>query len=417
VEADLRRGAPARIEVAMALEPARCQTRTNPRDGGDPGHSFVVRRDRDGAAGASIIAGYPWFADWGRDAMIALPGLLLRSGRCADAAIILRTFAAHLRNGLLPNCFDDGGAGASYNGADSSLWFVRAVRATATAAGDMDLSDLVDACRAIVRAYQAGTDYGIRVDDEGLVVADAHTASGDDVPVTWMDARRGGVTFTSRAGRPIELSALWHHAQLALADMAGGAEADALRSEAARTASSIRARFWWPERRCLYDVLCGSAAWGDGRMRPNQIFAVSLAPSPLDPGQQRDVVAAVTARLLTPFGLRTLDPDDPAYRGRFEGDLMQRDGAYHHGTVWPWLIGAWGEAVLRTEGFAHAARDRVRAALAPLLDAMDAASEEGGCFGQIAEVYDGDPPHRPGGCPAQAWSVAEVLRLRALLES
>lgn len=364
---------------------------------------FVVERAGPRGSSMSIIAGYPWFADWGRDAMISLPGLLLATGRHAEARSVLETFAAHLERGLLPNCFDDEGGPALYNTVDAGLWFIHALRLYALASGDRALDALLDAAREIVRAYRRGTGFGIGIGADGLVVA----GQGRE-PLTWMDARRDGVTFTPRDGKPVELSALWHNALLSLADLVAGEEAAELRERAGHTALSMQMSFWWPERACLHDVLrLGEHDWlGDERLRPNQIFAVSLPFSPLTAEQQACVVTVVRDRLLTPYGLRTLDPGDAGYRGRYEGDLTSRDGAYHNGTVWPWLIGAYCDAVLRVGGGSDAANREVRGVLEPLLAELDH-----GCLGQVAEVYDGDAPHRASGCPAQAWSVAEVLRV------
>jgi glycogen debranching enzyme len=356
--------------------------------------AFVVERPDDAEPGTTIIAGYPWFADWGRDAMISLPGLLLSTGRHAAARSVLERFRRLIRHGLLPNCTLDDTPEPLYNTVDAGLWFAHAVHRYARVTGDADMNELIGGVRAIVSACRAGTRYGIRVAADGLL------AAGDGTePVTWMDAQRGGVTFTPRDGCAVEVNALWHNALCCLADLVGpGADADDLRGEAERSARAFRAAFWWPERGCLRDVA------GEDRVRPNQIFAVSLPFSPLADAEQSAVVDVVRDRLLTPFGLRTLDPDDPGYRGRYEGDLMERDAAYHNGTVWPWLIGPYCDALLRVSG--EDAIPEVRAAIEPLLAEMDR-----GCVGQLAEVYDGDEPHRASGCPAQAWSVAEVLRI------
>ncbi|NNF43114.1 MAG: glycogen debranching protein [Phycisphaerales bacterium] len=389
---ELLGASPPRSVVTGLGPPPTCA----PRAAAD---QFVTLR-RDGERWTTtIMAGYPWFADWGRDAMISLPGLLLETGRYDAARSVLETFASHERDGLLPNCFLDDRP-TQYNAADAPLWFVHALWAYARVSGDDAIDPLLDTARAIVAAYRRGTDFDIGCDDDGLV-----NAGDGSVPLTWMDAYRDGVAMTPRAGKPVELSALWYHALNALAELVpGDAERRDLERQARRTRGSF-ARFWWPERRCLCDGL-GSAG-PDTTLRPNQLFAVGLPHSPLDAAQQRGVVDVVERMLLTPYGLRTLAPDDPRYVGRFEGDLWQRDQAYHNGTVWPWLIGVYVDAVLRVAG--KAGRQRAAAALAPLL----ATQAEG--MGQIAEVYDGDAPHRPGGCPAQAWSVAEVNRAQATI--
>ena len=370
---------------------------------------YVVERVSATTWHTTVIAGYPWFGDWGRDTMIALPGLLLCTGKYEEAKSALLMFAGHLRRGLLPNVFDDYGSGAAYNTVDASLWFIHAVCEYAGASGDAETDELFDACRAILFAYRNGTDFEIRLDDDGLIAA-----GDEESQLTWMDAKRDGVVFTPRHGKAVEINALWHHALLSFAELTTDErEREELKASAARTAGAIREQFWWAEKRCLHDVLHrGDGAWRpEGKLRPNQIFAVSLGHSPLTGDQQRAVVNAVRERLLTPFGLRTLDPDDPGYRGRFEGDLMQRDAAYHNGTVWPWLMGPYCEAVLRVGGFGERAKAEVREVIAPLLGELDR-----GCVHQIAEVYDGDWPHRAQGCPAQAWSVAELLRVVSMVE-
>lgn len=370
---------------------------------------FVVRHDR-GPGGTTVIAGYPWFSDWGRDALIALVGLLLVPPvRQDEARSVLETMAAHLRDGLVPNCFDDDGRGAVHHTADASLWYLVAVGAYHRRTGCGGAGGvMLDACEAIIDAYRAGTRFGIAVDDDGLVVA------GDGGhPVTWMDARRGGISFTPRVGKPVELSILWHEGLLAFARTTPKSTlADELEQEAKRTAASIRARFPWPERRCLHDCLESTdEGWRpDGRLRPNQIFGASLPHSPVARDDQRRLVATVREELLTPCGLRTLSRDHPEYRGRYEGDLMERDAAYHNGTVWPWLLGPYCEAVLRTEPDREVARAHVNESIGALLATLD-----DDCIGQLAEIFDGDPPHRPSGCPAQAWSIAEARRIRSLL--
>jgi predicted glycogen debranching enzyme len=242
--------------------------------------------------------------------------------------------------------------------------------------------------------------------------ADSLISAGDEgSQLTWMDAKRDGVVFTPRHGKPVEINALWHNALCCMAEMTDDPkERDVLRLLSRQAAQSFQTKFWWSERNCLHDVLQPQP---DGHLRPNQIFAVSLPQSPLTEAQQRAVVKIVTERLLTPYGLRTLDRDDPNYQGRYEGSLFERDRAYHNGTVWPWLIGPYCEAVLRVEKFIDAAKQRVREILQPLLRELDAPN--GGCVNQLAEVYDGDAPHRPNGCPAQAWSVAEVLRILTIV--
>jgi len=360
--------------------------------------AFVVKR----RGATSVIAGYPWFADWGRDTMIALPGLLLLTGRHAEAGDVLEMFAKRQRNGLIPNRFDDGTDCPHYNSVDASLWFIHAACEYARVTGDGELFDdaLGPACLEVVRAYREGADFGIGMDDDGLIFAGDQTTQ-----LTWMDARRNGVVFTPRHGKAVEVNALWHHGLVLLGRTVGDSSLIEL---AGRVASAFLPAFWWDERGCLRDVLTpmGAGKWrASAQIRPNQIFAASLEHSPLDREHRRRVVGVVRDRLLTPMGLRTLDPADPSYIARFEGDMMARDRAYHNGTVWPWLIGAYVEGLLRAESFSEDARSEARGVLAPLIDQL-----AGPYPGAIAEVFDGDEPRRPGGCIAQAWSVAEVFR-------
>jgi predicted glycogen debranching enzyme len=357
-------------------------------------NDFVVfRKSPDGKPGTSVIAGYPWFSDWGRDTMISLPGLLLVTGRYQQAREVLCVFAQYVSQGMIPNRFDDYSNAPEYNTVDASLWFIHACfeylgRSRDTATFE---SILKPACQQIIQGYHDGTRYHIRMDpaDSLITQGDIHTQ------LTWMDARCGGVTFTPRQGKPVEINALWYHALvlMGMKDLAG------------RVAESFRKAFWIGPEQGLADVVDGDRK--DPAIRPNQIFAVSLPNSPLTAGQQAAVVEVVRRELLTPVGLRTLNRDNTGYRGRYTGDQFNRDGAYHNGTVWPWLIGPFLEAYLKVHGHAETAKGQVRDWLAPLITHMD----EQGAIGQIAEIFDGEPPHRPVGCPAQAWSVAEVLRL------
>lgn len=368
---------------------------------------FIVRRGHGDGAGWSILAGYPWFADWGRDTMIALPGLLLRDGAVDQSWTVLRTFAARGRRGLIPNRFDDHGGEPHYNTVDASLWFVHAVWRTARADASGAPADLVETCRAICTAYRDGTDHGIHMDSDGLIVAGDATTQ-----LTWMDAKRNDVVFTPRHGKAVEINALWYHALCCMADLED-ATSDTWTTLASQVAESFRESFWWDARQALHDVLVPHETPGvrratttryepDGCFRPNQIFAVSLPHTALTDAQCVSVVAAVRSTLLTPMGLRTLEPDHALYRGRFEGDMMSRDAAYHNGTVWPWLIGPFVDAVRRVAS--SDPESDIRAILRPLCERLDRT-------GTLPEICDGDAPHTPAGCPAQAWSVAEVLRV------
>jgi predicted glycogen debranching enzyme len=357
-------------------------------------NDFVVyRKTPDGHDGTSIIAGYPWFADWGRDTMIALPGLLLATCRFEEARQVLSVFASYVSEGMIPNRFDDYTNEPHYNTVDASLWFVHAAHEYARLANDRHTFDsvLLPACRAIIDGYRRGTRFGIQMDPaDGLITqGDANTQ------LTWMDAKCDGIAFTPRQGKPVEINALWYHALVLLNE----------NDLAAKVAESFRKVFWISPFRGLCDVV--NDGQRDTSIRPNQIFAVSLPHSALSREQQQAVVEVVRRELLTPYGLRTLAPGDPKYHPRFTGPQRQRDEAYHNGTVWPWPMGAFLDSYLRVNDNAPDAIEQAKQWLMPLLDHM----ERQACIGQISEVFDADEPHRPGGCCAQAWSVAEVLRL------
>jgi predicted glycogen debranching enzyme len=373
----------------------------------------------------SVIAGYPWFSDWGRDTMISLPGLLLATGRLPEAKAVLEGFAALNKRGLIPNCFDNETGHAEYNTVDASLWFVHAACRYAFASGDTSVAEgpIGAACMSIFEAYQQGTDFGIKVDQtDGLVSAGDATTQ-----LTWMDARRDGVVFTPRAGKPVEINALWYSGIMGLCDLFERTRprtARDLRQIAERVRLSFQARFFDAYRQMCFDIAPGSAtSYGGPRndpayqIRPNQIFAVSLPYSPLTGEQQQAVVRAVRQSLLTPMGLRTLASNDPDYQQRYEGSLFLRDRAYHNGTVWPWLIGPYAEAVMRVGHFSEASRHDARSVLRPLIHEL-LTPRAGRAVGTISEVYDADEtpshPRRPDGCPAQAWSVAELLRVLLL---
>ncbi|HLZ72473.1 MAG TPA: amylo-alpha-1,6-glucosidase [Dehalococcoidia bacterium] len=354
------------------------------------------------AGGRTVIAGFHWFNDWGRDTMISLPGLALSTGRAAEAADVLRTFARYIESGLCPNNFpDDSGLPPSYNTADATLWYVLAVRAYCDVAGSETLiEELLPALHEIVERHRRGTGFGIGMDQrDGLLQAGA-----PGLQLTWMDAKVGDWVVTPRAGKPVEINALWYNvlriaaAIYATRDPQTGSEYAAL---ADRVRDSFRTRFVRPDSRHLADVVDGPNG-DDFSERPNQIFAVSL-PNPLLEGAvAAGVVDAVGRDLLTSGGLRSLAPAEPAYQGGYGGDQTQRDGAYHQGTVWAWLLGPYAEAHYRVYRDAHAAL----ALLRPLEDHLRDAG-----LGTISEIFDGDPPHTPRGCIAQAWSVAETLRV------
>lgn len=378
--------------------------------------SFVVRRQTplSGAAseplqpspastveaGHSLIAGYPWFSDWGRDSMISLPGLLLATGRPRIARSLLRTYARFVDRGLIPNRFPDADSPPEYNTADATLWLIEALRAYVEATSDLTLvEELWPTLREIVRCHLHGTRHGIACDpSDGLL-----RAGEAGVQLTWMDAKVGDWVVTPRIGKPIEINALWYSGLCALARLAEatGQPLDAAHfREQAQAAAQGFARFYIPERGFCFDVLDGPDG-NDASLRPNQIFAVSLPHSALTADQQRAVVDACAAALYTSRGLRSLAPSDPAYVGRYSGNVHSRDGAYHQGTVWGYLLGPFALAHHRVYGDA----ERARAFLLPMLDHLREAG-----LGQFSEIFDGDAPHLPRGCIAQAWSVAEWLR-------
>lgn len=365
--------------------------------------AYLARR----GAGHTIVAGYPWFADWGRDTFIALRGLCLASGRLAEARGILLEWAGAVSEGMLPNRFPDRpGEPPEYNSVDASLWYVVALGEFLDAAGDAghlsvhDRAKLESAVLAILRGYAAGTRHGIRLDDDGLLAA-----GEPGVQLTWMDARVGGREVTPRIGKPVEVQALWANA------LAVGARFEpAWGSLLQRARDAFASRFWNPDREALYDVVDADHVAGrvEAALRPNQILAVGGLPLALLEGERaRAVVDAVEARLLTPLGLRSLEPGAEGYAPRYEGGVGERDGAYHQGSVWPWLLGAFVEAWLRVRGGGAAAKAEARRRfLTPLLRHLDEAG-----LGHVSEIADAEAPHAPRGCPFQAWSLAEVLRL------
>lgn len=360
---------------------------------------FIVRRSSDEDEGRTVIAGYHWFGDWGRDTMIALPGLTLATGRHAEAGQILRTFARHVDRGMLPNRFPDDGDRPEYNTIDATLWFFEAIRALDAVSVDDDLIvDLFPVLAEIVSWHHKGTRYGIHVDPtDGLL-----TGGEPGVQLTWMDAKVGDWVVTPRVGKPVEVNALWYNALRIMAGFARTLGEDPTPYDlAADTAQNGFERFWNNDRGFCFDVIDGPDG-DDPAHRPNQLFAVSLFHSPLGPDRQRSVVDACAAALLTPLGLRTLGPNEPGYRGRYGGGPVDRDGAYHQGTVWPWLIGPFVDAHRRV----YNAPDVIDRILEPLIAHLD---EYG--VGSIAECAEGDPPHDPRATIAQAWSVAEVLRV------
>jgi predicted glycogen debranching enzyme len=365
--------------------------------------AFVVVAGPAGPTRTTIIAGYPWFTDWGRDTMIALPGLLLAGGRRDIAEAIVRGFAPYVDGGMLPNVFPDAGSPPEYNTVDAALWYVEAIRACAAVTRDAAFArDLFPVLQAIVAGYTAGTRYGIGVDAaDGLV-----RAGIPGVQLTWMDAKVGNHVVTPRIGKPVEINALWFAALRTTAHFAQHCSADPQPYEdaAARVRESF-GRFWNGERGCCFDVIDGPGG-NDPAIRPNQLFTVALAPELLAPERARAVVDVCVRELWTPVGLRTLAPGDPNYVGRYGGDQTERDAGYHQGTVWPWLLGALVRAHLNVYRDPALARTYV----APLADALD-----GYGVGTLGEIFNGDAPHAPCGTIAQAWSVAEFIEALRLV--
>jgi predicted glycogen debranching enzyme len=375
---------------------------------------FIVRRGEagtalpDAAAAMSVIAGYPWFTDWGRDTMIALPGLAISLRRYDLAAGVLRTYARFVDGGMLPNCFPDAGQGPQYNTADATLWMFQALDDYLRAKRDPDLArDLFPVLMTVIHAHCDGTRYGIHVDPaDGLL-----HAGEPGTQLTWMDAKHGDRVFTPRIGKPIEINALWLNAldvAVRLAAQVGNPQEKRFCQSLLTRAASGFGRFWNEQDSCLYDVLdVDGGTSHDARVRPNQIFAVSLPYCVLSADRMRAVVDRCARELLTSHGLRSLSPKDPGYVGCYTGDAAQRDAAYHMGTVWCWLLGPFVRAHYRVHGDAR----KAQAFLAPLAQQLDSA-----CLGTLGEIFDGDAPHSARGCFAQAWSVAEILRSWIYLE-
>ncbi len=373
--------------------------------------AFCVNRGFPNAPSSpTILAGYHWFADWGRDAMIALPGLLLSTGRFETARRVFHTFASALDGGMIPNRFDDYSSSPHYNSIDASLWFIIAAERYVRATGDATFwrDTLQPAAEAILDAYQSGARFDIRADADGLL-----TGGSRQTQLTWMDAKLGEEVVTPRHGKAVEINALWYNAHRILAARCRGADEAAAERFAERAeliGPAFVQTFWNPPAGCLHDCISGETP--DPSIRPNQIFAVSLPYSPLSAEQQTSVVGVVRERLLTPRGLRTLAPADPRYRGRYGTSWESRDRAYHQGTVWAWLLGPFVEAHLRAASFSDAAV----AEATGWIEGFEEHLHEAG-IGQISEIFDGDPPHRPRGCIAQAWSVAELLRVRSMIRT
>ena len=356
---------------------------------------FIVSRER----GETVIAGYHWFADWGRDTMIALPGLTLVNGRWDIAKDILAEFAMHVDQGMLPNRFPDAGEAPEYNTVDATLWFFEAVRSFVQYTGDYEfVRRLYSVLQDIIDWHVKGTRYRIHVDEDGLLF------SGEPgVQLTWMDAKVGDWVVTPRHGKPVEIQALWYNALRVMEDLAGKFnEPQEYGMMADKVLASFHGLFWNEQAGCLYDVINGEMR--DAAIRPNQVIAISLTNTMVARDRAVSILNVVERELLTARGLRTLSPSDPNYIGRYEGGPVSRDGAYHQGTVWPWLMGPYISAYFKTFG-----REAGRKFAALWLENFQQHLREA-CLGQVSEIFDGDAPHTPRGCVAQAWSVAELLR-------
>ena len=375
---------------AMRTREASRRARLGTFAAADP---FIVRR---GNGLHTIIAGYHWFGDWGRDTMIALPGLTLVTGRPEIARDILLAFTQLIDQGMLPNRFTEAGDTPEYNTVDASLWSFEAIRQYLEYTGDYAFvqEHLYPGMASVIQWHLQGTRYGIHCGDDGLI-----EAGSPETQLTWMDAKVGDYVVTPRSGRPVEIQGLWYNALRVMEDLATRfRDRDMKRvtgETAQRARTSFGATFWNPAAECLYD--CVTPAGPDPSIRPNQLFCLSLGYPVVDaPERAKAILQVVEEHLLTPYGLRTLSPSDPRYRPRYEGNALQRDGAYHQGTVWPWLLGPFITAFRRA---CPGDQGRVETMLSAFAGAV-----------MIPEIYDGEAPHQARGCIAQAWSVAEILR-------
>ena len=357
----------------------------------------------------TVIAGYHWFTDWGRDTMVSLEGLTLVTGRHVEAGYILRTFGHYVRDGLIPNLFPEGQTEGLYHTADATLWFFHAVDRYVAWSGDrLTLALLYPTLKRIVAHHIGGTRFGIHVDErDGLLAQGA-----DGYQLTWMDAKVDDWVVTPRRGKAVEINALWYNA-LRLMERWAAAERDpdeaAYRTRADRVRASFNDRFWFAEGAYLFDVVDTPDGHSDSKCRPNQVFAISLTHPVLARERWEPVMRVVGEQLLTPVGLRSLAPGDPDFKPRYFGNLRARDAAYHEGTVWAWLVGPFVDAWLKVYPDDLDGAERAVRGLTESLDAL--------CAGTLAEIFDAEPPFTPRGCVAQAWSVAEVLRVMVELTS
>ena len=365
----------------------------------DAADAYLVELEGDRTG---VIAGYPWFGEWSRDALIALPGLCLARDEIGKALDILESLAARLENGLVPNIPQSGDVPSNAEAIDASLLFIRAVALTSKRTRSQRITALQETCLDLIESIAGGADPRVHVDPEGFLFVDHGPWA-----LTWMDALVDGHAVTPRQGYAVDLNALWLsglHAALRWAKKLRPELVETYAETAKKLADHFEAKFWLQDQGFLTDTHDGHQP--DGKLRPNQLWALFLPGVPIQKERKRRALDAVRDRLLTPVGLRTLSPDDPAYQPFYRGAQTERDRAYHQGTVWPWLLGLYADAVAAIEG-PEAAKEEMM----PVLAALSAHLRTEGCIGHISEVFDGDAPHRPGGAPAQAWSVSEVLRV------
>ena len=363
--------------------------------------------ERASTEGKTILAGFPFFEDWGRDTMIALPGVCLSTGQYDTAKDILRTFAAYEKDGLMPNLFPEGENEPLYNTVDAALLFINCVWLYYEKTEDGDfVREMYPVMERIIEAYRTGTEYGIHMDGDGLIMA----GQGLD-QVTWMDVRIGDILPTPRHGKPVEINAYWYNALRIMEHLAPlpGKEPGEYDGLAEQVKRSFTEKFWMEEKGCLKDLVSGTGA--DGQIRCNQIWAVSFPFTMLDEEKERKVVETVFEKLWTPCGLRTLEKDDPQFHPSYGGEMRERDMAYHQGTVWPFPLGAYYLAYLKVHGYSRAAKEKVK----EQMEGLESALREG-CAGQLPEIYDGAFPTVSRGCFAQAWSVVELIRVYEKLE-
>lgn len=396
ITADIKSDDETLIKLAVAADQFICRRHT-------------AQNQKDDTR-ATLLAGYPWFFDWGRDAFISLPGLLLATGRYNDVRSVLTTFAAVADEGMIPNRFDDRSDTAYFNSIDSSLWFINAAFQYLKIVKDTQGFDekLLPVILQIAKSYHDGTRFGIHADSDGLI-----TGGSEDTQLTWMDAKFNGIVFTPRYGKAVEVNALWYNALCYLSKYFAKTDSQNYDkfSALAETAGSSFTKVFWNEHTGYLNDCVYPGGKADISCRSNQILAVSLEHSPLNPQQQKQIVEVVQNELLTPYGLRTLSPKDANYKSRYIGPQYQRDESYHQGTVWAWLIGPFVEAYLKVNNFSPQSRQQCREFIEPLIRHLN----EQACLGSISEIFDGDEPHEPRGCFAQAWSVAELIRAITLI--